>query len=59
MTTRVVADAVIVEIKSTDAPLPVHHAQLLSYLLLIRKRLGLQINFNVGLIKSGLCRVAL
>jgi GxxExxY protein len=55
----VVAESVVVEIKSAEALLPVHQAQLLSYLRLARKRLGFLINFNVALIKSGLRRIVL
>lgn len=43
-----VADAVIVELKSIDALLPVHGAQVLTYLRLTDKRVGLLINFNVS-----------
>ena len=48
---------VIVEIKSIDAIAPVHRKQLLTYLRLTDKRLGLLINFNVELIKDGITRV--
>ena len=41
-----VDDKVIVEIKSVETPLPVHHKQLLTYLRLTNKKLGLLINFN-------------
>ena len=53
----IVADKVIVEIKSIEAVSPVHRKQLLTYLRLTDKRLGLLINFNVELIKGGLTRV--
>jgi GxxExxY protein len=53
----VVADNVIVEIKSVEALAPVHKKQLLTYLRLADKRLGLLINFNVALIKDGIARV--
>jgi GxxExxY protein len=53
----VVADRVIVEIKSIDAISPVHRKQLLTYLRLTDKKLGLLINFNVELIKDGITRV--
>jgi GxxExxY protein len=43
----VVEDKVIVEIKSVETVAPVHNKQLLSYLKLADKRLGLLINFNV------------
>ena len=55
----VVNNLVIVELKAVETVLPVHHAQVLSYLKLTGLRLGLLINFNVGLIKDGIHRVAL
>jgi GxxExxY protein len=48
----VVEDKVIVEIKSVEVLLPVHKKQLLTYLWLADKRLGLLINFQVALIKD-------
>jgi GxxExxY protein len=53
----VVEGTVIVEIKSTGSIAPVHKKQLLTYLRIADKRLGLLINFNVELIKHGLARV--
>jgi GxxExxY protein len=53
----IVGDKVIVEIKSIEAIAPVHRKQLLTYLRLADKRLGLLINFNVELIKDGITRV--
>lgn len=53
----IVEDKVIVEIKSVEALAPVHGKQLLTYLKLADKRLGLLINFNVALIKDGIRRV--
>jgi GxxExxY protein len=53
----VVEEQVIVEIKSVDAVAPVHKKQLLTYLRLSGKRLGLLINFNVALIKDGITRI--
>ena len=55
----VVADSVVVEIKAVEDLLPVHKAQLLTYLKLSDHRLGLLINFNVSLIKNGIKRLAL
>lgn len=52
-----VEDAVIVELKSVEALLPVHSAQLLSYLRLTEKRVGLLINFNVDYLVKGVKRV--
>jgi GxxExxY protein len=54
-----VADAIIVELKSVQKTEPVFEAQLLSYLKLTGLRLGLLINFNVALIKHGITRIAL
>ena len=51
-----VADAVIVEVKAVQAILPVHEAQLMAYLRLSRKRVGLLINFNVADLKEGIRR---
>jgi GxxExxY protein len=53
----IVEDKVIVEIKSIETLLPVHRKQLLTYLRLADKRLGLLINFNVALIKDGIARI--
>lgn len=47
----------IVEVKAVEGLLPVHSAQLLSYLRLSDKRLGLLINFNVSRLKHGIRRV--
>jgi GxxExxY protein len=51
-----VAETVIVEIKAIEKVLPVHEAQLLTYMKLSGKRVGLLINFNVPLLKQGLTR---
>jgi GxxExxY protein len=51
-----VEDLVIVEIKSVEAVSPVHHAQLISYLKLSGKAIGLLINFNVVHLKDGIKR---
>ena len=48
---------VIVELKSVDALAPIHEAQLLSYLKLSGKSLGLLINFNVTHLKDGIKRL--
>lgn len=50
-------DQVVVELKSVETILPVHGAQLLSYLRLTGKALGLLINFNVPLLRDGVRRV--
>ncbi|MGH7202113.1 MAG: GxxExxY protein [Planctomycetaceae bacterium] len=49
--------SVIVEVKSVDSLAAIHSAQLLSYLKLSDKRLGLLINFNVTRLKDGLKRL--
>jgi GxxExxY protein len=54
----IVEGKVIVEIKSVEDVAPVHKKQLLTYLRLAGKRLGLLINFNVALIKDGITRIA-
>jgi GxxExxY protein len=53
----IVEDSVIVEVKSVEAVAPVHKMQLLTYLRLADKRVGLLINFNVDLIKNGITRI--
>ena len=53
----VVNQAVVLEIKSVESLMPVHAKQLLTYLKLMDLRLGLLINFNETLLKSGLKRV--
>ena len=55
----VVSNCLVVELKAVDSLLPVHKAQLLTYLKLSGYRLGLLINFNVPVIKDGIQRVAL
>ncbi len=52
-----VEDAVIVEVKAVDQLVPIHDAQLLSYLRLTGKRVGLLMNFHVLQLKDGLKRV--
>ena len=55
----VVEDCLIVELKAVEKLHPVHEAQLLSYLRLTGKRLGLLINFCAPLIKDGIKRLVL
>lgn len=52
----VVENKVIVELKTVDVVLDVHHMQLLTYLKLSGYKLGLLINFNVARIKEGMFR---
>ena len=51
-----VNDLIILEFKSVEVLLPVHEAQLVTYLKLADKKLGLLINFNVTLLKDGIRR---
>ena len=53
-----VEDEIILELKAVEMVLPVHYAQLLSYLRLANKRLGLLINFNVPVLVKGIKRIA-
>jgi GxxExxY protein len=53
----VVEDEIIVEVKAVEKLLPIHEAQLLSYLRLAHKKVGLLINFHVPVLKSGLKRI--
>ncbi|NOT02092.1 MAG: GxxExxY protein [Phycisphaerales bacterium] len=48
-----IEQAVVVELKAVDALLPIHEAQLLTYLKLGGWKVGLLINFNVPLLKNG------
>ena len=52
----IVSDLVIVEVKSVDAVIPVHESQLLTYLKLSGKEIGLLLNFNVGKLADGITR---
>jgi GxxExxY protein len=52
-----VEECVVVEIKANELLLPVHSAQLLTYLKLSNKRVGLLINFNMPVLKDGIKRV--
>ena len=53
----IVEDEIIVEIKAIEKLLPIHKAQLLSYLRLSDRKVGLLINFNVEVLKEGIQRV--
>ncbi|MBI4870423.1 MAG: GxxExxY protein [Candidatus Riflebacteria bacterium] len=54
----VVERQIIVEVKTVETVLPVHKAQLKTYLKLSGYRLGLLLNFNTPLIKDGITRIA-
>jgi GxxExxY protein len=53
-----VEDAVLVELKAVESILPIHKAQLISYLKLSGKQLGLLINFHVEHLRDGISRFA-
>jgi GxxExxY protein len=55
----VVENAVVLELKAVDKLAPIHEAQLLTYLRLSRKSVGLLMNFNVAVLKDGILRRAL
>jgi hypothetical protein len=55
----VVEDALVVEIKCVDRLLPIHNAQLLTYLRLTSLRTGLLVNFHEAVLKNGLRRLTL
>ena len=54
----VVEKAIILELKSVESILPIHEAQILTYLKLSNLKLGLLLNFNVPYMKSGIRRYA-
>ena len=53
-----VEDGVIVELKAVERLLPIHEAQMLSYLKLSGRKIGLILNFNVRLLRDGIKRLA-
>jgi GxxExxY protein len=53
----IVDDYVIVELKSVEELKDVHYKQLLTYLRLLNKRVGILVNFNVSLLKKGFHRI--
>ncbi len=54
----IIEDTVIVELKAVERLMPIHEAQLLSYLKLSNKKIGLLLNFNVKYLKDGIKRIA-
>ena len=54
-----VEDKLIIELKSVETLLPIHEAQLLTYMKLTKIKIGLLINFNVRRLKDGLKRFVL
>jgi GxxExxY protein len=51
-----VEDKVVIELKAVDSLLPIHDAQLISYLKLSGKKIGLLINFNIRQLTKGIRR---
>ena len=51
-----VEGTVVLELKTVDTVLPVHEAQLVTYLKLTQKPIGLLLNFNVVMLKNGIVR---
>ena len=54
-----VEDRVIIELKCVDRILPIHKAQLMTYLKLAEIKVGLILNFNCSLMKDGIKRIVL
>jgi GxxExxY protein len=53
----IVEDLIVVELKAVEQIIPVHKSQLLTYLKITKKWLGLLINFNVPVLKDGITRI--
>ena len=53
-----VEEEVIIELNTVEKLLPIHEAQLLTYLKMMDKRLGLLVNFNVPVLRDGIKRIA-
>jgi GxxExxY protein len=53
------SESVIVELKAVEKLMPIHHAQTITYLKLSNCKLGLILNFNVRLMRTGIKRVVL
>ena len=53
----VVEELVVVELKTVEKLLPIHEAQLLTYLKLNSRKVGLLINFQIPVLKDGLRRI--
>jgi len=54
-----VGDRLIVELKAVEKLAPIHSAQMISYLRMTKRNLGLLINFNVPMVKDGIKRIVL
>ena len=55
----IVANKVVVELKVVNELVPIHDAQLLTYMKLTKSRVGLLVNFNVSVLKDGIKRFVL
>ena len=55
----IVENSVVIELKAVEHILPVHKAQILSYMKLLNSNIGLLINFNVPVLKNGINRFVL
>jgi len=53
----IIENELIVELKTVDKLLPIHHAQVISYLKAANKQLGLLINFKSSMLKQGIKRI--
>jgi GxxExxY protein len=53
----IVEDSVIIEVKAVDRLIAIHEAQLLSYLRMLDKRVGLLLNFHSTVLKNGIKRI--
>jgi len=53
----IIEQRILIELKAVEGIIPVHHAQVITYLKILRLPLGLLINFNEVLIKDGLHRI--
>ena len=54
----IVEDSIVLELKSVESLAPIHKAQLLNYLKLAKKEVGLLLNFNTSHLRNGIMRVA-
>lgn len=54
-----VEDKIVLELKCVEQTTELHQAQLLTYLRLSRKKLGMLLNFNVSIMRDGITRIAL
>ncbi len=54
-----VEEQIVIELKTTEKILPVHQAQLLTYLKLLPAKVGLILNFKEARLKDGICRLVL